>query len=405
MAGSVAARGRRGIGARLQPGLILRPPPRVEPTEGALRDVGRQDPGMAPRARALTLAALNRTLLARQLLLDRRRIPLVRALEATGGLQAQDPVAPLFGLLSRLDGFAAEQLARAVHERRAVRGTLMRGTVHLVSARDYLALEPAVGPMVRELHRRYQRDRAELGDVARVTAEAMALAAEAMSTAALNERFGEDGWWRIRREGRFLHAPVAGERSGFGRRAVFVSADAWLGAAPEASAAEATAHLIRRGLGGFGPMTLADLAAWSGLSAAALRPAVESMTLVRRRDEAGRSLLDLARRPVVDGDAPAPPRLLAAFDNTILSHADRTRVIDDAARRTVVRGGIVDPVVLVDGFVRGRWRIARARRSVELVVEAFAPIPRAHAPALRDEAERTLAFAAPDADRRTVSGL
>src|SRR4051794_27336777 len=405
MAGSVAARVRRGIGARVQPGLILRLHPRVEPTEGALRDVGRQDPGMAPRARALTLAALNRTLLARQLLLDRRRIPLVRALEATGGLQAQDPGAPLFGLLSRLDRVAAGELSRAVHARRAVRGTLMRGTVHLVSARDSLALEPAMGPMVRELHRRYQRDRAALGDVSRVTEEAMALAAEPMSTAALNERFGEDGWWRIRREGRFLHAPLAGERSGFGRRALFVSADAWLGAAPEASRDEAMEHLIRRGLGGFGPMTLADLAAWSGLSAASLRAAVESMALIMRRDEDGRVLLDLPRRPVVDRHAPAPPRLLAPFDNTILSHADRTRVIDDAAPRTVLRGGIVDPVVLVDGFVRGRWRIARARRSVELVVEAFAPIPRAHAPALRDEAERMLAFAAPDADRRTVSGL
>src|SRR5690348_10243715 len=113
--------------------------------------------GMAPRARPLTLATLNRTLLARQLLLDRRAMPLLRALEAVGGLQAQDPVAPLFGLLSRLDGFAAEDLARAVHARRVVRGTLMRGTVHLVSAGDYLALEPATGPLVRELHRRYLR--------------------------------------------------------------------------------------------------------------------------------------------------------------------------------------------------------------------------------------------------------
>ena len=104
---------------------------------------------MAPRARALSLTALNRTLLARQLLLERRAMPLVGALEAVGGLQAQDPVAPLFGLLSRLDGFAADILARAVHERRVVRGTLMRGTVHLVSARDYLTLEPAIGPLVR----------------------------------------------------------------------------------------------------------------------------------------------------------------------------------------------------------------------------------------------------------------
>jgi len=332
-------------------------------------------------------------------------MPVVRCLEAVGGLQPQDPLAPLFGLLSRIDGFAAVQLARAVHERRAVRGTLMRGTVHLVSARDYLALEPATGPLVRELHRRYRRDRADLGDVSELTAEAMAFAAEPVSTAALNERFGEDGWWRIRREGRFLHAPAAGERSGFGRRALFVSADAWLGRAPDASPDAALAHLVGRGLAGYGPMTPADLAAWSGLAAATLRPAVEAMSLVRRRDEEGRELLDLPRRPVVDGDAPAPPRLLGAFDNTILSHADRTRVLDDDTRRAVIRGGIVDPVVLVDGVVRGRWRIARATRSAELIVERFAPVPRAHARALRDEAERTLAFAAPEADRRTVRGL
>lgn len=359
---------------------------------------------MAGRSRALTLRALNRTLLARQLLLERRAMPVVRALEAVAGLQAQDPVAPLLGLHSRLERFAAEDLARAAHERRVVRGTLMRGTVHLVSARDYLRLEPATGPLVRELHRRYRRDRADLGDVTAMTAEAMAMAAEPTSTAALRERFGEDGWWRVRRAGRFLHAPVEGERGGFGRRGLLVSADAWLGAAPDASRADALEHLIRRGLGGFGPMTLADLAAWSGLSAATLRPALDGMTLVRRRDEQGRELLDLPRRPLVDADAPAPPRLLAAFDNTILSHADRTRVIDDDARRTVIRGGIVDPVVLVDGFVRGRWRVARAARSAELVVEALGPIPRGHARALRDEAERTLLFAAPDADRRSVRG-
>ena len=152
-------------------------------------------------------------------------------------------------------------------------------------------------------------------------------------------------------------------------------------------------------------MTLADLVAWSGLPAATLRPVVESLALVRRRDERDRELLDVPRRPVVRGDVPAPPRLLAPFDDAILSSADRTRVIDDDTRWTVIRGGIVDAVVLVDGFVRGRWKVARAKRTAELVVETFAPIPRAHTRALRGEAERTLAFAEPEADRRGVRGL
>jgi DNA glycosylase AlkZ-like len=126
---------------------------------------------------------------------------------------------------------------------------------------------------------------------------------------------------------------------------------------------------------------------------------------VRRRGADDRELLDVQRAPVVRGDVPAPPRLLAAFDNTILSHADRTRVIDDDTRRTVIRGGMVDAVVLVDGFARGRWKVARAKRSAELVVEAFGPIPRGHARAVREEAERTLAFAEPEAERRVVRGV
>src|SRR3954452_23560078 len=355
---------------------------------------------------SLTLTDLNRTLLARQLLLERRPVPLVRALEAVAGIQAQDPVAPLFGLAARLEGVQASALTRALDRRSVVRGTLMRGTVHLVSARDYRRMEPAVAPLIRGQHLQYQRGRPPMPDVAERTAEAMAMAAEPVPSATLRAHFGEDGWWRIRRAGRWLYAAVEGRRSGFGRSAVFVAADAWLGGAPFASVEESLAHLARRGLAAFGPMTLADLAAWSGLPFATLRPVVESLRLVRRRDAEGRELLDVPRAVVAGGDVPAPPRLLAAFDDTILSHADRTRVIDDDARRTVVRGGMVDAVLLVDGFVRGRWKVVRARRSAELVVETFGgAIPRAHARAVREEAERTLAFAAPEAERRVVRGV
>jgi winged helix DNA-binding protein len=354
----------------------------------------------------LTLRDLNRTLLARQLLLERRSMPVVRALEAVAGIQAQDPVAPLYGLASRLSRFDAAALTRALVRRTVVRGTLMRGTVHLVSARDYRRMEPAMAPMLRGQHQQYLRGRPPMPDVAERTAEARAMAAEPVPLAALRAHFGEDAWWRIRREGRWLYAPVEGRRSGFARSAVFVSADAWLGDGRFASLEESLPYLVRRGLAAFGPMTLADLAAWSGLAVATLRPVVDDgLRLVRRDDVDGRELLDVPRGVVVRGDVPAPPRLLAAFDDTILSHADRTRVIDDDTRRRVIRSGIVDPVVLVDGFVRGRWKVVRARRSAELVVERFGPIPRAHTRALREEAERTLAFAAPEAERRVVRGV
>src|SRR4051795_5426248 len=124
---------------------------------------------------SLTLTDLNRTLLARQLLLERRPMPVGRALEAVAGIQAQDPVAPLFGLHSRIDGFEPAALTRALHRRTVVRATLMRGTVHLVSARDYLRLEPAVGALIRGRHRQYLRGRPPMPDVAERTREALAL--------------------------------------------------------------------------------------------------------------------------------------------------------------------------------------------------------------------------------------
>src|SRR3954468_16722957 len=129
---------------------------------------------------SLSLSDLNRTLLARQLLLSRRAMPVVRAVEAVAGIQAQDPVAPLFGLLARVEGFGAGDLTRALHRRSVVRGTLMRGTVHLVSARDYLRLEPAVRPMIANLHRQFLRGRPEMADeaVAQLTRAAMAMASE-----------------------------------------------------------------------------------------------------------------------------------------------------------------------------------------------------------------------------------
>lgn len=351
--------------------------------------------------RTVTARELNRTLLARQLLLRRETMAVPRALEAVAGLQAQDPLPPLLGLWTRLDGFGDAELLRALHRRRVVRATLVRGTVHLVSARDYLRLQGAIGPLVRALYRSYLRARPDVPNIQELTRQALELAREPVAAVALRDRFGEEAWWRIRREGRFVYAPLDGQRSGFGPRASFVSADAWLGRAP-LSEAESLPHLVRRGLGAFGPLTLGDLATWSGLAIAKLRPVVERLRLRQLRDERGRPLLDLPRGELVGGQVQAPPRLLPAFDNTILAHADRTRVIDDDARREVIRGGLVDPVFLVDGFVRGRWRVEQAKGSATLVLEPFSPVPRRHVRELGDEAERMLAFAEPDADRRAV---
>jgi hypothetical protein len=146
--------------------------------------------------------------------------------------------------------------------------------------------------------------------------------------------------------------------------------------------------VVRRYLAAFGPAGADDLSAWSGLSVAELRPLLERLRLRRFRDERGRLLFDVPGAPLPPAATPAPPRLLPAFDNAILAHADRTRVIRDDYRRTVIRGGLVDPVVLVDGFVAGRWRL----RDGAAELERFEAIPRSAERALRRELDAVVDF-------------
>jgi hypothetical protein len=330
----------------------------------------------------LSRRELNRALLARQLLLERGRVPVPRALERVAGLQAQDPRAPYIGLWTRLDGFDRAQLTRAIRRRHAVKATLMRATVHLTSARDYVLFLPAVLPMLREYWRRYESRRSDVGDRGALANRAVAFASAPRSASELGEHLGgELGWWRARLHAPFVHAPT-GDDWAFGRRPAFVAAETWL-RRPFGATEGGLRHLVRRYLAAFGPATAADAAAWSGLPVSALRPAFDALDLRRFCDERGHELLDLRRTPLPPAGTPAPPRLLPPFDNLVLSHADRTRVISDEHRRTVIRAGIVDPVFLVDGFVAGRWRLRRGR--IEL--EPFEPLPGAARAELVREAE------------------
>ena len=338
--------------------------------------------------RVLTLRELNRALLARQLLLERARLPVVRTLERVAGLQAQDVVAPFIGLWTRLAGFEREALARALRRRTVVRATLMRGTIHLVSARDYSLFAPALLPMIQTLSQRYLRDREPVADVDGLVERALAFARQPRTNAEMREAVGgEDAWWRVRRHALFVNAP-GDEPWGFARTVRLVAADAWLDR-PLADPGEGLEHLLRRYLAAFGPAGADDVSAWTGLSQAALRPALERLRLRRLRDERGRLLLDLPSAPLPAADTPAPPRLLPAFDNLVLSHADRTRIISDEHRRAVIRGGLVDAVFLVDGFVAGRWRLERGK----VRLEAFQPLPPDVERELRREGERVASFA------------
>ena len=323
-------------------------------------------------------------------MLERSRLPVTRAVERVAGLQAQDPQAPYFGLWTRLERFEPADLTRAVKRRRVVKATLMRGTLHLVSVRDYERFAPALLPMVQQLWRSYLRGRAPVEDVEALARRARAFADRPRSSAELREFLGgEDAWWRVRRHVHFVHAPTGGTWA-FGRRPSFVAAEHWL-AEPHRPDQEGTVHLLRRYLAAFGPATLHDAAAWSGLTVAALRPAADTLAprLRRFRDERGRALLDVRGGALPHAGTPAPARLLPPFDNAILSHADRTRIVNDEHRRTVIRGGLVAPVFLVDGFVAGRWQLACGR--VEL--EPFVRLKRRVERDLRREGERLAGFA------------
>jgi hypothetical protein len=308
--------------------------------------------------------------------------------ERVAGLQAQELAPPFIGLWTRLAGFEREQLKRALARRTAVRATLMRGTIHIVSARDYSYLAPATLPMIRRLWRSYQRDREHVPNVEELTRQALDFAAEPRTNAEMNELLGENAWWRVRREALFVNSP-GDEPWAFGRARRYVTASAWLDR-PLADEEAGRAHLVRRYLAAFGPAGTDDLSTWSGLSFAELRPTLERLRLRRFCDERGRLLLDVLPGPLPDPGTPAPPRLVPAFDNLILAHADRTRVMPDEYRRVVSRGGVVDPVVLVDGFVVGRWQLVRGH----VEIEPFEPISRAAERELRREADALAAFAA-----------
>jgi winged helix DNA-binding protein len=337
--------------------------------------------------RTLSLRELNRATLARQFLLGRRRFGLVAAVERLAGLQAQWAPAPYVGLWTRVAGFRREALERALLSRRIVRATLMRGTIHLVSLADYARFGAAVGlpPWLRsdaaDLGDRLHTAIREFGSVPRTRAEVMEYLAREHG---VEPPKAEAAWYALRTRSRLAHAPESGLwRQNAPTRYVSIEH-------PPADPATARNDLVRRYLGAFGPATRADIAVWSGLRRRDLEPALESLEPLRRfADERGRELLDVPRAPLPPGHSPAPVRFLPRFDNLVLSHADRTRVVPDEHRRTVIHGGgMVEATFLVDGFVAGLWRAENGR----VRVEPFAPLPRVVRREVADEAARLEAW-------------
>jgi hypothetical protein len=339
--------------------------------------------------RVLTLRELNRTLLLRQLLLRRERLPVARAIERVGALQAQWAPAPYVALWSRLEGFERAALERALARGSVVKALLMRATMHLVSARDY----PWLDSCVRE-SRTLARVRGTEPPPERVVKRALALTRERPHTRPeLMRALGYDPRTQDPHQLREMSWVVALARLEQTPDAAYWSFRGSPLLRPvehELPARDdAAAYLIRRYLSAFGPATRADVSAWSGVPIRDLAPGFESLRVRSFRDEAGRELLDLPRAPLASGDVRAPVRLLPRWEEILLAHKDRTRVLPDEYRAQVIAvNGDVRQAILVDGFVAGYWEQSGER----VTVHAFAPIPRPVRRELEAEASRLAAW-------------
>jgi hypothetical protein len=354
----------------------------------------------------LTRLDLNRALLERQMLLRRANRTAEQAMEHLVGMQAQVPGDPYVGLWTRLAGFRTDELAEMLVERRAVRATTMlRTTIHLFSARDALALRPLLQPVAERAFRSSPFARALDGvAIEDVLAEGRRLLAEEpLTMAELGRRLAR--CWPDRDPGplsyavRFLVPLVQVPPRGlWGRSGQSVCAltERWLDRAPvEVITVD---ELLMRYLSAYGPATAADVQTWSWLTGVRavlerLRPRLRTF-----RDEVGRELFDVPDGPLPDPATPAPARFLPEYDNSLLSHADRSRILPAGLRSPPFRKGFV----LVGGFVGGTWQVERKDADTTLQVHLFEPIaPRAHAE-LREEGSRLLDFIHPAAARRRL---
>jgi hypothetical protein len=358
--------------------------------------------GAAPHI--LTARQINRATLARQMLLERADITAVAAVERLAGMQAQEAKPPFAGLWTRLRGFRRQELHAALCERTMVRATLMRGTIHLFSAAEYAAFRLTIQPVLT-------RATGMLGD------RAGGLELEPVLAAArelLTERPRTFGELRALLQAQFpavneralgfmvrMHLPLVmvptDDRWSFPNNAEFALAAPWLGM--PLAAEEATQRFALRYLAAFGPASVADFQTWSGLQK--IRPIFEALRprLVAFADERGRELFDLPDAPRPDQETPAPVRFLPEFDNLLLSHAERTRVIADAHRPIVYKSGNLRllATILVDGVVSGTWRVERKRKVATLRIVPFAPLARHVTDELYAEGEALLRFLEEDA--------
>ncbi len=353
----------------------------------------------------ITQRALGRATLARQSLLERADRPAIEMIEHLLGLQAQAPFPPYFGLWSRLAGFDPAELVGLIERREVVRIAAMRSTVHLMSARDALTIRGVMQPALERMLRSSAFGKqlaaiepAELVEAGRLLVDETPRTGNELATL-LADRWPDLHPLTIQNAIRthlaLVQVPPRGlwGRSG---QATLTTVETWLGSSitPEAPIDD----VVLRYLGAFGPASVADVQAWSGLTRLGEVVARLRADLVTFTGPGGTTLYDLPDAPRPPEDTPAPVRLVAEFDNLTIAYADRTRVLsDDDRKRAYTNNGIIPGLVLVDGAACGTWKLTRARASATAAVTLYRPIPAAARAAVTSEAHALLDFAAPGA--------
>jgi winged helix DNA-binding protein len=330
------------------------------------------------------------------MLLRRRRMKPIEAVRQLVGMQAQVPRDPYVALWSRVEPFRAPALSEDIDERHAVRMPFLRATLHLVEAGDALRLRPVIAPVLERAFRNGSPFGRQLGgiDVAEVAAFGRALMEELPRTRselmpALSERWPDRDPSALAYACTYLLPLVQVTPRGLWNRSgrsAFTTLESWLGSPPATEAGPD--DLVRRYLAAFGPATPADLRAWSGLPAAAeildrMRPELRTF-----RDDRGRELFDVPRAPLPDADTPAPVRFLPEYDNVLLAHDDRSRIVSPGTKLwTAVGWG----TVLVDGFTAARWK-ATTKGPLSVRIESFHRLTRTERDDVEAEAARLLGF-------------
>ena len=343
----------------------------------------------------LSERVLNRSVLSRQLLLERSPDDVATAIGRVGGLQAQYPNEPHIGLAARLLRFSPDDLHLELDRGEVIRATLMRGTVHIVTREQAAFALTSTGL----IHHRAWHD---LVRSKRVPVDAMRAAVikwcseQPRTHQEISERllrnfpeFPEPAhqiWRVVSATGDLIHATPSGHFNNFARTR-YSAAATMVNRCGDLAAADE--KLVRAYLLAFGPATIQDAGKWSGLSLGRIRAALSRLELSPRfRDERGNELF-LADELEVDGTEQSGIRLLPAWDNLLMGFATRSRFMDASLAREVVhRNGDISPVVLVNGKVAATWGAVRKAKRWAFLIKPLVTLPRAAVQGVEDEVAR-----------------